>query len=756
MQKSIDFTAIRGDVVTAKRTHFEQLVCHLAALNGDGTFQRIHGPGGDGGVEAIRWSVGGPKIGYQAKYYLCAADIDWAALDKSVLTALTQHRDLNRYVIALPCDFTGRRAVRNGGSTEGMWGTWDKHVKSWETLAQHFGMTVGFQPWTAFELEEALFQPKALHLHQFFFNRLTFSNEWMQLHAARTLADLQARYSPDDHVDTKSLHPFDVVFRKTDVVQALRDVFGMARDSDPGAAAAMISPVEVPGTAVADAEKLRQLFLELEPKDELEPKYDDVLDAPWPVYHWFASWHYLTRALSELNSILMSGAGGDDSLRERIGHATKAYDLRRPEVFGGQWAWLLPIDPVRAVLFVGRAGEGKSHALAKGAQDAANNGAPRIHLLGQHILDDDPRTSILKRLGLEEWGFDHFLAALNLAAQAAGTRALLIIDALNEGRGLEVWRKNLAGFIHDVNQYDRIVLVMSCREEYLDYVVPAELIAPTTEYPTQSEFPAGNRAPLGKLVPVAIRGFSTPQEQEDALFQFMDKNGIARPTAPLLDQEFFNPLFMSSVCRAMKKAGLKVFPKGLHATREMFAFVLQAKSGALGTPHDGTARMLDALRSALGKLAAHMATARQCAAGAGTQAGRRSISRTSSPRPDVAQCAGGRRYPAARRRCCKFVVGRAERSDPLHVPTPARQSGSEPPEPQLRRCGDRIRSRRAMGISYQEACRPGRYSIGATCCRLGRRAGCVMGLRSARPWQGIVRLAQLPWRQRTQATSSGL
>ncbi|MGH8508601.1 MAG: hypothetical protein ACREVH_07780 [Gammaproteobacteria bacterium] len=284
--------------------------------------------------------------------------------------------------------------------------------------------------------------------------------------------------------------------------------------------------------------------------------------------------------------------------------------MTRPQVFGGRWADLLPIDGSRAILFVGRAGAGKSHALARGAETAWNAGAPVIHILGQHILDDDPRVSILKRLELTDWSFYDALSALNLAAEAASTRAMLVIDALNEGRGTDVWRSHLPSFIREVNVHDRIILVVSCREEYLAYVVPPDVIATPRPYPRDGK-PPEDCAPLGKFVRVSVNGFRTIEEREAALQKFMDDKGIARPTAPVLDDEFFNPLFMSSVCRSMAKAGITVFPRGLHGAREIFDFVLATKAKALGTRHDGTAQVHHALLATLKGLARIMVERRE-------------------------------------------------------------------------------------------------------------------------------------------------
>ena len=605
----IDFTHIKGNTVEGKRSAFEQLVCLIAKHDGGGgVFRRIEGSGGDGGVEALRILPTGCKVGYQAKYYPARDEINWGNLDESVRTALTQHPELERYIMALPCDFTGRRAAR-GGSTEGAWGKWDKHVKRWKDLAEAKGMAVTFEPWTAFELENALLRAGAEGLLRYFFDQLTFTPEWIGRHFDRTIRALQARYSPEEHVDTESLKVFDVIYHRENVRQDLRRVFEVARASDPRSAVALVEESGVTESDISTVEDSQREFVTLASAVELGT------EKQWPVCDWFLYWYRFTRKLNHIHNFLQRRIWDAESvekedLRRRLSETTRIYELTGPEVFGGHWSRLLPIDGARAALLVGRAGAGKSHVLARGAQAALGEGAPVIHILGQYILDNDPRTSILGWLELTGWTFNDALTALNLAAEAAGTRALLVIDALNEGRGTDVWRNHLAGFIAEVNRHDRIALVLSCREEYLKYVVPKAMISDLHPYPDEDGQPK-NCEPLGKLVRVGVSGFRTTEEREAALRMFMDKKGIARPTAPVLDEEFFNPLFMTSVCRSMASAGMTVFPRGVRGAKEIFRFVLETKARVLGTRYDGTEEVHRALLAALDALAAKMVERRE-------------------------------------------------------------------------------------------------------------------------------------------------
>jgi hypothetical protein len=162
--------------------------------------------------------------------------------------------------------------------------------------------------------------------------------------------------------------------------------------------------------------------------------------------------------------------------------------------------------------------------LAKAAEEATAEGCPVLLLLGQDFTQADPRTSILERLDLRGRSFETLLGALDAAAVAASCRALILIDALNEGDGLEIWPKELGRFIEEVRRFPRLVLGVSCRSEYLEGTIPDGV---------QHQF-----------LRIDVRGFDSFEEQEEAAQVYLDRRGIVRPASPSLDPEFTNPLFL--------------------------------------------------------------------------------------------------------------------------------------------------------------------------------------------------------------------
>jgi hypothetical protein len=217
MYARIDFKNIRGDIPGGQRGAFEALVCQLAHCQAPDprSYRRIEGAGGDGGVECIHRAASGGIVGYQAKYYTSAADIDWQAIDRSVNTALTTHPDLVTYVIAIACDFTGTHRVKGGIISDGTWGEWDRRVEKWQAQATNNGCSLEFVPWTASELASFLMPVNAGGLRAYWFSATEFSHSWFRTRVELAIADLEERYNPEDHVDVQIQSLFELIIRHT-------------------------------------------------------------------------------------------------------------------------------------------------------------------------------------------------------------------------------------------------------------------------------------------------------------------------------------------------------------------------------------------------------------------------------------------------------------------------------------------------------------------------------------------------------------
>lgn len=126
--------------------------------------------------------------------------------------------------------------------------------------------------------------------------------------------------------------------------------------------------------------------------------------------------------------------------------------------------------------------------------------------------------------------------------------------------------------------YDHLALCVSCRREYIDYLVtPA-----TKSISTVAE----------------VNGFDTPEEIEAAARVYMDRRGILRPATPWLNPEFSNPLFLRTACLAMEREGRTTFPRGMRGTSEVLGFLLESTGRHLGTDYDGSDTLVGPLTRA--------------------------------------------------------------------------------------------------------------------------------------------------------------
>lgn len=214
----------------------------------------------------------------------------------------------------------------------------------------------------------------------------------------------------------------------------------------------------------------------------------------------------------------------------------------------------------KALLLLGEAGTGKTHLFCDVAKRRLEQELPTIMLLGQHFNQSEPWAQILQRLQLPFRDRDEFLTALEIAAQVRGKRALILIDALNEGNGKHLWRNELPGILRVLENYPRIGLAVSCRTSYERIVIPESLIPDS-------------------MTQVNHRGFA--DHEYIATTTFFNHYGIERPSVPLLKPEFSNPLFLKIFCQGLSKRKLIRIPRGLQGITAIFNFFIDSVHEAL-------------------------------------------------------------------------------------------------------------------------------------------------------------------------------
>lgn len=603
----LDFTRIIAGMAGQRET-FEELVCQIARRappNGSSEFRRIHGAGGDGGVEAVWLLKNGEEVGYQAKYYVTSAGIDWSAIDNSVDTALSTHPAMTIMHIAIACSLTGptKRRTKAGAPTANGWTEWDTHKAKWKANAAALGQAVEFVPWTAPDLEELLTRPETIGLSDYWFGAIELTPERLQAECQRTVDALEERYHPEDHVDVSTRSVFDGLLHNAALGQTIATArVALVDTRRVGRRPALLGSADVARLDTIDALATKLISGMAQPPGVREA-------AAYPCWE--------STAL-ELRNLLFESIQVESNLLRKAKAAPLGGTTPVPIEEGADRAFLdnhldglrklqdavgdvlqqiassaCQADASRFALLDGRAGSGKSHLIASEIERALASGAPALFMIGTDFgTYGTPENQVLAHF---EWGpsstFDKVLGALSARAESEGTRGLVAIDALNEGAGAALWRNTLLGFARRVLAFPNLSLCVSCRREYLDHLImPAVAQMATT---------------------VEITGFETPSDVERAARVYMDKRGIVRPATPWLHPEFSNPLFLRTTCLALEAEGRTAFPRGMRGTSEVLNFYLTSTGRHLGTSYDGSDVLVGPLRSALLALATSMADARR-------------------------------------------------------------------------------------------------------------------------------------------------
>jgi hypothetical protein len=536
----IDFTGIREHRGT-QMGGFEELCCQLAALDDpvEGSRFLRKGPGADQGLECYRMYPDGREVGWQAKYFINGFESTQAAdLAESLLRAMAAHPNLKKFVVCLPIDLQDNRSGKKLSQVQRYEKWRDESTKA--AAAQ--GRTLEIELWSASSITERLGRdtPAYSGRARYWFDTLRFSSDWFREKFEVQRRNLGERYSPESHVDLPIQHALQALARDPELLK------------EPNAWAAEIT-YRFDGAArslsqyglVTAAAQIKQACEQLLDALVGSPA---ALDGSVPLDAWIAlsaaGAQNISNALTELQGKVADNNRAIAS-RDLFDLYSSVDDVRR-ELESTRWR----LVNKRQLLISGQAGIGKSHLVADFGTKQLEQARPFVLVLTGTLTEADPWEQIRAQLDLAQAGTNEFLGALDAAAEAAGCRAVLAIDALNERHGIDLWEPRLQGFVAHMQQFPRLALVLTVRDTYLHYL------------------------PLEGLEHLVHRGFAG--HAGAAAKAYLDRRGIARPNSPNLAQEFENPLFLRTCCAYLDAENLKQLPKGLEGVTAIFDFYLAA------------------------------------------------------------------------------------------------------------------------------------------------------------------------------------
>lgn len=205
------------------------------------------------------------------------------------------------------------------------------------------------------------------------------------------------------------------------------------------------------------------------------------------------------------------------------------------------------------LIIKGEAGSGKSHLLGDIAQNRLDKGMPSILLLGQHFKASmGVEQNIINLLGIKQ-GFEQTLNSLNQIGEQLNERVPILIDAINEGAGINLWKDEILGLIKSVTNYPYLGLVLTVRTTYFNSIADSF---------------------DDKISIINHEGFAG--NEYAALKLFCDAYGLKQPNFPILAPEFTKPLFLILICKGIQNSKDKEFPQGFQGIAKIFNYYLSA------------------------------------------------------------------------------------------------------------------------------------------------------------------------------------
>jgi len=203
------------------------------------------------------------------------------------------------------------------------------------------------------------------------------------------------------------------------------------------------------------------------------------------------------------------------------------------------------------VLLSGIAGSGKTHFLCDLAKHRIERGLPTFVFLGEEIDSKDPLDSVKAFLNVST-SHKGFLAELNRYAAAKHTRAIIVVDAVNESLARPLWQR-----FAQVSRYKNLGIVLSIRSGFEQGDLPTPILA--------------------NYVRVEHQGFA--EHEWEAVTRFFTEYKVPLPEVPLLFPEFRIPLFLRIFCESF--AGAKQPIKGHYGFTHIFEQYVKRQGVAL-------------------------------------------------------------------------------------------------------------------------------------------------------------------------------
>lgn len=513
-----------------------QLADDMDQVPHDAVWERRGTP--DGGIEfSCIFERGGrrERWAWQAKYLFRLTSSEFGQMGDSFKDAITNEPDITRYVFVLPIN---RPA---GGTGTSALKKWADYVAEWRQVARDRGIEVAIDYRGESEVMQALTLAKNAGTLRYFFDDTFLGPSVCAAVVNRAITNLGDRYESETDVGSQVDDVLDAAVLSRRFVDRLGRMLRQASE-DAGSFANALDRAGVDSEAIREAaarftdeRDAARLLL----RDALAPNFTRLVQRASDLIIQLE--HGLDRARRELADRAPAEPTQPGSVPVPTIHELTRTGFQAVDSVGRAHD-LCASDQARAattgaVLLVGGAGSGKSHTLAAHCAERLGDAQPTLLALGGHLVPGSSVWSeVLASMDLHHDNTD-LLNGLETAARVSRAgRSLVVVDAINEGAGRELWRSRATGFLTDVRSHPRVAVILSVRDTYENVVLPDGF--------------ADDPGLITRVVHPGIEG-----RESLALERYAAYYGLELPSVPGYHPEFSNPLLLKSVCRSARGHG---------------------------------------------------------------------------------------------------------------------------------------------------------------------------------------------------------
>jgi DNA replication protein DnaC len=476
----------------SRRTGFEQFCYTIAKRKYGhlGSFTPIDDSGGGSGVEFYLTFPDDTVWGWQAKFFSDGRLSNGSRktqIKKSLKRSCEDHPTLNKWFLCTPTDLTV-------GEQEWFEGTLSSSILDGDPVVP-VGRVLELKHWGDTRFNNFLTEGWATGIYSYYFGELELSQSWFEgVYRKAKHSQAGKQYTADLHSKSDVGEEAHRVLLSEEYRSHLKQKLEKIETS-VGEFHRAIDKVKRGRTSHAHWEGSSEAYL-------AESQADDALEEiDSAVSQIRGAVEYLRRNQLDFSDVLddteerirrlrsfegvFEQAIGLTRRREQQNHDFSEVTSDEHDIYTKARNVLYPCGTLLKSLLkaqenvlhvLGGAGTGKTHLAFDLCHSRIEADRPAILLLGSSVTSREPlRRQFLNELDVPpSYSWKNFLDALNVTAEGSLGRLPIVIDGLNEsvvnGELSAVWKDKLEGFADEIEQYENLALITTCRTAYVDYI----------------------------------------------------------------------------------------------------------------------------------------------------------------------------------------------------------------------------------------------------------------------------------------------